>query len=58
MSDLYGMPGHLFRRVHQISSAIFAEECGAYGLTSVQFLNAQQHDSGLIFPATDANDVA
>ena len=37
MSDLYGMPGHLFRRVHQISSAIFAEECGAYGLTSVQF---------------------
>ena len=37
MSDLYGMPGHLFRRVHQISSAIFAEECGAYGLTSVQY---------------------
>src|SRR5918911_2045281 len=37
MSDLYGMPGHLFRRVHQISSAIFAEECGSYGLTSVQF---------------------
>jgi DNA-binding MarR family transcriptional regulator len=37
MSDLYGMPGHLIRRVHQISTAIFTEECGSYGLTSVQF---------------------
>lgn len=37
MSDLYAMPGHLIRRVHQISIAIFAEECAASGLTSVQF---------------------
>jgi DNA-binding MarR family transcriptional regulator len=37
MSDLYAMPGHLIRRVHQISMAIFAEECAASGLTSVQF---------------------
>ena len=37
MSDLYSMPGHLIRRVHQISAAIFAEECAASGLTSVQF---------------------
>ncbi|ACL58158.1 MarR family winged helix-turn-helix transcriptional regulator [Methylobacterium nodulans] len=37
MSDLYSMPGHLFRRIHQISSAIFAEECAASGLTSVQY---------------------
>ena len=37
MSDLYSMPGHLIRRVHQISMAIFAEECAASGLTSVQF---------------------
>ncbi len=37
MSDLHGMPGHLVRRVHQISSAIFAEECGSFGLTSVQY---------------------
>ena len=37
MSDLYSMPGHLIRRIHQISSAIFAEECAASGLTSVQF---------------------
>jgi DNA-binding MarR family transcriptional regulator len=37
MSDLDSMPGHLFRRVHQISTAIFAEECAKAGLTSVQF---------------------
>jgi DNA-binding MarR family transcriptional regulator len=37
MSDIYAMPGHLIRRVHQISTAIFAEECAASGLTSVQF---------------------
>lgn len=37
MSTLYDMPGHLFRRIHQISTAIFAEECAAYGVTSVQY---------------------
>ena len=37
MSDIYSMPGHLIRRAHQISTAIFAEECAAAGLTSVQF---------------------
>ena len=37
MTDFPLMPGHLFRRVHQISMAIFAEECAASGLTSVQF---------------------
>ena len=37
MDDLYRMPGHLVRRVQQISSALFAEECGAFDLTSVQF---------------------
>ncbi len=37
MSELTSMPGHLIRRVHQISMAIFAEECAASGLTSVQF---------------------
>lgn len=34
---LYKMPGHLIRRVQQISSALFAEECGIFDLTSVQF---------------------
>jgi DNA-binding MarR family transcriptional regulator len=37
MSDIYAMPGHLIRRLNQISMAIFAEECAASGLTSVQF---------------------
>jgi len=37
VSDLDSMPGHLIRRVHQISTAIFAEECAKAGLTSVQF---------------------
>ena len=37
VDELYAMPGHLFRRVNQISMAIFAEECAASGLTSVQF---------------------
>lgn len=31
------MPGHLIRRAHQISNALFAEECGSYELTSVQY---------------------
>lgn len=37
MNDLYGKPGHLIRRAHQISSALFAEECAAFDLTSVQY---------------------
>ncbi len=37
MEDLYGMPGHLIRRVQQISTALFTEECAVFDLTSVQF---------------------
>jgi len=37
MHDLYSMPGHLIRRAQQISSALFAEECGEFDLTSVQY---------------------
>ena len=37
MSDFSSMPGHLIRRLHQISTAIFTEECAAFDLTSVQF---------------------
>ena len=37
MDDLYTMPGHLIRRVQQVSSALFLEECGRFDLTSVQF---------------------
>jgi DNA-binding MarR family transcriptional regulator len=31
------MPGHLIRSLHQISNALFTEECGQFDLTSVQF---------------------
>lgn len=34
---IYQMPGHLVRRLNQIHSALFAEECGEHGLTSLQF---------------------
>ncbi|HZX97039.1 MAG TPA: MarR family transcriptional regulator [Myxococcales bacterium] len=37
MDDLYDMPGHLIRRAQQISSALFAEECAEFDLTSVQY---------------------
>ncbi len=37
MDRFYEMPGHLIRRAHQLSSAIFAEECAAFDLTPVQY---------------------
>jgi DNA-binding MarR family transcriptional regulator len=37
MGTIYAMPGHLIRRAHQVSTALFTEECGKFGLTSVQF---------------------
>jgi DNA-binding MarR family transcriptional regulator len=37
MDDLYQMPGHLIRRAHQVSTALFAAECVGYDLTAVQF---------------------
>ena len=37
MNDLYAKPGHLIRRVQQISSALFAEECAEFDLTPVQY---------------------
>lgn len=35
--NLHELPGHLIRRVHQISTALFAEECSEFGLTPVQY---------------------
>jgi DNA-binding MarR family transcriptional regulator len=35
--DFREMPGHLIRRAHQVSTALFAAECGPYDLTQVQF---------------------
>lgn len=37
MDTLRDMPGHLIRRAHQISTALFAEECAGFDLTSVQY---------------------
>ena len=37
MDAVYTKPGYLFRRMQQISVAIFVEECKTYGLTPVQF---------------------
>jgi DNA-binding MarR family transcriptional regulator len=37
VATLQEMPGHLIRRAHQISTALFAEECGRFDLTPVQF---------------------
>ena len=36
-ADIYEMPGHLVRRLHQISTALFSAECAAFDLTSVQY---------------------
>ena len=50
-NGLFAMPGHLVRRINQISTAIFSEECAEPGMTSVQFaaLKAIQEN-----PAVDA----
>ena len=37
MDAVYTKPGYLFRRMQQISVAIFVEECRAYDLTPVQY---------------------
>jgi DNA-binding MarR family transcriptional regulator len=37
LEDLAARPGFLIRRLHQIHVALFYEECGAYGLTPVQY---------------------
>jgi DNA-binding MarR family transcriptional regulator len=34
---LWSRPGYLVRRLHQIHSAIFAEECKPFGITPVQY---------------------
>ena len=46
--DFERAPGHLIRRAHQVSVAIFMEETAAYDITPVQFaiLNALIDDPG------------
>ena len=35
--SLYNMPGHLIRRCHQISVALFMKECREFGITPIQY---------------------
>lgn len=46
--DFRHAPGHLIRRAHQVSVAVFMEETAAYDVTPVQFaiLNALLEDPG------------
>ncbi|MFG1300600.1 MarR family transcriptional regulator [Xanthobacter sp. V3C-3] len=37
LSDLYEKPGHLIRRAHQISWALFLDECAEFNITPVQY---------------------
>jgi DNA-binding MarR family transcriptional regulator len=37
LSQLYARPGFLLRRAHQISAAVFEDECRNLGLTPAQF---------------------
>ena len=45
---LWSRPGYLVRRLHQIHSALFAEECRSFGITPVQYglLTALLHYPG------------
>ncbi len=37
LAQLYARPGFLLRRAHQISAAVFEDECRSVGLTPAQF---------------------
>lgn len=37
LRDLYAKPGHLIRRAHQISWALFLAECADHNITPVQY---------------------
>ena len=49
MDDYHTMPGYLIRRAQQVSSALFAIECGTFDLTSVQYaaLSAVSRNPGV-----------
>jgi DNA-binding MarR family transcriptional regulator len=51
------MPGHLTRRVYQVSTALFAEECGGLDLTPVQFAALVAIDAHPRIDATRLSEV-
>ena len=48
-TPLWSRPGYLVRRVHQSHTALFADECKAFGITPVQYgvLTALLHRPGI-----------
>ncbi len=51
LEELYERPAHLIRRAHQISWAIFLDECAEFNLTPVQYAALVALDA---YPGTDA----
>lgn len=51
IDDIFEMPGHLIRRVKQLSTALFIEECAEFDMTSVQYAALQ---SIAAYPGVDA----
>jgi DNA-binding MarR family transcriptional regulator len=49
LDALYGRPGFMLRRAHQIAVALFLEETGELGITTTQFgiLHLLKHQPGL-----------
>ncbi len=49
LAQLYARPGFLLRRAHQISAAVFEDECLSVGLTPAQYgvMSVLQADPGL-----------
>ncbi len=37
LADLYRRPGFMVKRLHQVATAIFLEECGRYNMTPSQY---------------------
>ncbi|MBP1848424.1 DNA-binding MarR family transcriptional regulator [Rhizobium petrolearium] len=55
LEDLYARPAHLIRRAHQISWAIFLDECEEFALTPVQYAALVSIDA---VPGTDATRIS
>jgi DNA-binding MarR family transcriptional regulator len=49
LDELYGRPGFMIRRAHQITVSLFLEETGALGITTTQFgiLHLLRHRPGI-----------
>lgn len=55
LEELYARPAHLIRRAHQISWAIFLDECAEFALTPVQYAALVAISA---YPDTDATRVS